>query len=113
MEEKRLSPWTGNNISFQSFDGFVAVDPRDPEKQYWTATISDVERKKIGVLYTDDGGDTWQDHAVQETALNYRTYAIGGAREVTSDGYIIGTFTISHSVPARVYFFKIPAGLGN
>ncbi len=40
---------------------------------------------------SDDNGDTWRDYAVSEAVIN--PYAIGGCREVTADGWIIGSFT--------------------
>jgi hypothetical protein len=45
-------------------------------------------------------------------------YAIGGCREVTADGWIIGSFTeqiaptTDSGGGSKVYFFRIRAGLG-
>ena len=59
-------------------------------------------------------GATWHDHAVSEPVAN--PYAIGGCREITPDGSIIGSFT-DQLAPAsdagggsKVYFFRIPNG---
>jgi hypothetical protein len=62
-----------------------------------------------------DNGATWQDHAVSEPFR--QPYAVGGAREVTPDGWIIGSFTDvtgpTHKDEAgssgRVHFFRIQA----
>ena len=104
-EEKRTAPWSGNSTTLHSNDGFVAVDPSNPQIQYWTSTTS---KNQLATLTTDDGGNTWRDYAKQDTAFSNHLYAKGGCREVTSDGYIIGTFTLSSS-PAKIYFFKVPA----
>jgi len=40
------------------------------------------------------------------------TYSIGGSREVTSDGFIIGTFTMQEGKKGDPCFFRIAAQLG-
>ena len=58
-----------------------------------------------------DNGQTWHDFARSPGGFN--VYSIGGARQISSDGYIMGTFTDqqgSNLTPERkskVYFFKI------
>ena len=52
---------------------------------------------------------TWHDHAVSEKVT--RPYAIGGCREVTPDGWIIGSCTEvlgeGKELSGRVHFFRI------
>ena len=59
-------------------------------------------------LASDDNGTTWRDHALSEPLDGL--YALGGSRAVTTDGFVIGSFTQSPSTGggSKVYFLRIP-----
>ena len=66
--------------------------------------------------WSRDNGTTWEDYAASDPGQVFRgsLYSIGGAREVTSDGYVIGTFTDSRvgnagyrESKSALYFYKI------
>jgi hypothetical protein len=60
----------------------------------------------LACLISRDNGETWHDYAKSEET--FRTYAIGGFREITDDGYIIGSFTNRGiNQEHQVYFFRI------
>ena len=67
----------------------------------------------IVCLVSRDAGQTWKDYARSEE--RYNAYALGGRREVTEDGWVIGSFTDhrgDNSIDDRqskVYFFRIAA----
>ena len=52
-----------------------------------------------------DDGDSWHDLARSAPAGGL--YSIGGSREVTRDGFIIGSYTDQTGIVGDVYFFKI------
>jgi len=82
---------------------------------YFVSVIED--RTRPACLASDDNGATWHEYALCDQKFNGRVYSIGGARELTSDGYIIGTFTVVtpgakvyyEPKSGKVYFFKIKA----
>ena len=75
----------------------------------------DANLARLVCLANDDNGTTWHDYAASEPVVN--PYAIGGCREVTSDGWVIGSFTDAGAAPggsgdgSKVYFFKFRAGM--
>jgi hypothetical protein len=115
----------GEEISLCHFDGFLASGGREPGSPLYCVMA---QEGRLACLASGDNGQTWNDYAMAEKAhaLNDRShnpYAIGGAREVTADGYIIGSLTDRVKIPGKVedltapgatapaYFFKIKAGL--
>ena len=82
---------------------------------YFVSTIED--RKRLACLASQDNGKTWREYAVSDRAFKTRVYSIGAAREITDDGWIVGTFTEvgkrakTYFEPnsGRVYFFRIKA----
>jgi hypothetical protein len=82
---------------------------------YFVATIED--RKRLACLASDDNGRTWREYAISNRAFKHRVYSIGAAREITDDGWIVGTFTDvvegakTYYEPnsGNVYFFRIKA----
>ncbi|NOS72281.1 MAG: hypothetical protein HOP33_20445 [Verrucomicrobia bacterium] len=88
-------------------DGFFATPAREPHSPLYCVG-QDAASNRLVCLESEDNGETWRDHAVSEAVMN--PYAIGGRREVTADGWIIGSFT--DQTPeggGKVYFFCIPA----
>ncbi len=70
--------------------------------------------QRLVCLVNRNNGATWQDHAV--SAPFRQPYGVGGCREVTPDGWIIGSFTdvagsgrkVEAGGTGRVHFFRIP-----
>jgi len=95
----------GETINLNNLDGFFASDAARPSSPLYYVSL-DVDR--LACLVSLDNGLTWHDHARANTP-RAGTYAIGGCRQLTADGYIIGSFTATGYNPERVYFFRIPA----
>jgi hypothetical protein len=97
----------GQSISLRGLDGFFTADPKDPGKLF----VLGNDGGHLACLVSHDAGQTWHDHARSDQAFGL--YSIGGARCLTEDGAIIGSFT-DQSQPdeitdrnSRVYFFRI------
>ncbi len=102
--------FAGEEIRLASLDGFFASRAGRPVAPLYYVS-SDAGR--LGCLASDDNGETWYDYAVSDGSFN--PYSIGGARELTADGAIVGTFTDYQATEDRdssqVHFFRIQAGL--
>lgn len=101
----------GEKLAIRGLDGFFATRSDTPGSPLF-CIAGDERGTRIVCLRSDDNGATWHDHAV---SMPFRqTYAIGGCREVTPDGWIIGSFTDVGTTKkegpfdSRVYFFRIP-----
>lgn len=106
LEDKRIAPeWKDNQVRLYDADGFPVNDARFQNRIFWVSGSG----KDIESLYSDDNGSTWHDLAKSSfQASGSEVYAIGGSRNVTSDGYILGNFVdyLGNGI-ADVYFFKI------
>ena len=106
-----LNPiFEGKEIRLASLDGFFTSRADLPEAPlYYVSSAGG----RLGCLASDDNGETWYDYARSEESFN--PYSIGGARELTADGAIVGTFTDYRVTEGRdlsqVHFFRIQAGL--
>jgi hypothetical protein len=98
--------WKGETISFLNLDGFCTTRVAQPNFPLYC--ISKTVDNRLGVLVSYDNGTSWHDYAVSDFN-DQNLYAIGGAREVTADGYIIGSYTDARTMNA-VRFFKIKVG---
>lgn len=98
--------WKGETISLLDLDGFCATRVSQPDFPLYC--ISETVDNRLGVLVSYDNGTSWHDYA-QSDFNDQALYAIGGAREVTADGYIIGSYTDARTINA-VRFFKIKVG---
>ncbi len=114
--ELDLEPdFRGQRLSLRGLDGFFATRAAESNATIYVVS-RDAQANRLGCLASDDNGTTWYDYAVSDPVRN--TYAIGGCREVTRDGYVIGSFTEPGAATAdtnghsKVYFFKIRAGVG-
>ena len=93
----------GETISLRGLDGFFASRLDQPGSTLYYVSMAG---SKIGCLASDDNGSTWHDYALTDSAFP-SIYSIGGCRQITDDGYIIGSFTATGYNPPRVYFFRI------
>ncbi len=106
-----LNPiFAGEEIRLASLDGFFASLASLPEAPlYYVSSAGG----RLGCLASDDNGETWYDYAL--SAERFNPYSIGGARELTADGAIVGTFTDFRLTEghdrSQVHFFRIQAGL--
>ncbi len=104
----------GRSISLCGLDGFFAAARGKPGSTLY-AIGRDANLARLVCLASDDNGTTWHDYAVSQPMAN--PYAIGGCREVTADGWVIGSFTDQAAATdgsgdrSKVYFFRIRAGL--
>jgi len=88
----------GETIALSGIDGFFATSST-PSGTALYCVMQD--QGHIACLMSEDNGTTWHDRAKSKDTFS--PYSIGGYREVTADGHILGSFT-DHS---RVYFFRI------
>lgn len=95
--------------------GMLATDLANPDSpMYFVSTLDD--RKRLACLVSSDQGATWREFAISDRVFPYRVYSIGGARNLTSEGEIIGTFTdvaesakvYTEANSGKVHFFRIP-----
>ncbi|MBI5759681.1 MAG: hypothetical protein HZA46_14275 [Planctomycetales bacterium] len=105
----------GQSLSLRRLDGFFASRASDPKSTLYCIG-RDPGAPRLVCLASDDNGATWRDHAVSESFT--QPFAIGGCREVTPDGWIIGSFTDKTDTSdtknttaprGKVWFFKIKA----
>ena len=100
----------GQQLSLRGLDGFFANHQSASDSALYCIG-RDASRNRLVCLASNDQGTTWRDYAASEVVSN--PYSIGGYRQVTADGWIIGSFTDQISPgPSKVYFFRIRAGLG-
>ena len=93
----------GETIELRGLDGFFAASDKT------LYCVGHTPDGRIGCLASDDNGATWRDHALSDPLEGI--YAIGGARDVSAEGFVIGSFT--QILPAgggiKVYFLRIAA----
>ncbi len=94
--------FAGENISLTGLDGFFATRADQADSPIYCVMQDD---DHLACLISRDNGETWHDYARSEE--EFKTYSIGGCREITTDGYIIGSFTLQGS--DQVYFFRLRA----
>jgi hypothetical protein len=102
--------WKGETISIGSLDGFCATKVKVPDYPIYcvsAARSSDPSNKgtHLGALVSYDNGTTWHDYAISDFN-DQGLYSIGGSREITDDGYLIGSYTDTRN-GAVVRFFRI------
>jgi DNA-binding beta-propeller fold protein YncE len=114
--ELDIEPIFARNPPKQPNDsGLLISDRANPDSPlYFVSTLDD--RKRLACLVSHDNGTTWREFAISDRAFPHRVYSIGGARNLTADGEIIGTFTdvvesaklYTEANSGTVYFFRIP-----
>jgi hypothetical protein len=103
----------GGQLSLRGLDGFFASQSaRQGSTLYCIGR--DAAASRLVCLASDDQGTTWCDYAASDAVAN--PYSIGGCREVTADGWVIGSFTeqitptTDNGGGSKVHFFKFRAG---
>lgn len=97
----------GQKLSLSGLDGFLTYHPSNSKRLYLIGNDSG----HLACLVSDDAGETWRDYARSEQSFGL--YSIGGYRQVTADGTVIGTFTDQQPPQeatdrkSKVYFFRI------
>ena len=92
LEADRLDLFPERSMDQPNDSGVLVADRSVPHSTlYFVSTIDD--RKRLACVASDDNGLTWREHAVSDRLFDHRVYSIGGARDVTGDGWIIGSFT--------------------
>ena len=94
---------------------FVANRTKPGSPLYYVSTIDD--RKRLACLVSTNNGRSWREYAISDRKFKNRVYSISAARDVTHDGWIVGTFTDvadgakTYFEPnsGKVYFFRIKA----
>ena len=119
--EAEIEPIFRDRPAFQPNDsGLLASRAAEAGSPlYFVSTVDD--RGRLACLASDDNGSTWYEYAVSDRAFAHRVYSIGGARELTAAGCIVGTFTdvaadakkLYDPKSGSVYFFRIQAGLSS
>ncbi|MBM4089893.1 MAG: hypothetical protein FJ276_10795 [Planctomycetes bacterium] len=101
----------GQTISINRLDGFFAADRGKPGTPLYCVASDLTHSKQLACVVSRDNGGTWHDHA-RSTAESDVMYAIGGCRDLTRDGFILGTFTDApsggNSANVPVQFFRVP-----
>jgi hypothetical protein len=102
----------GQELSLRNLDGFFATRAADADATIYVVS-RDADASRLACLASDDNGSTWRDYAVGPEVAN--VYATGGCREITADGWIIGSFTeqiastLDPGGGSKVHFFRIRA----
>ena len=100
------SKFKGKTITLSGVSGFFASRSTTTAAKTRSPLYCVIhDRGYIASLVSYNNGQTWRDHA--KSRETFGIYALGGARQITADGYLIGSFTQS----GRVYFFRIRAKL--
>jgi hypothetical protein len=93
----------GKEIALRHQSGLLASRPGSP--LYCVAR--DPNRRTVGCLVSDDNGGHWSDGALAAGTF-HDNFAIGGARQLTPDGYIIGSFSDGENC-REIWFYRIKA----
>lgn len=109
-ELDRQPQFGGETIQLYGLDGFFASRGDRPDSPLYCLGC---DHGRVACLVSRDNGQTWHDYARSEQA--FQLYSLGGCREISPDGYILGTFTDSSGKAdladrtSKVYFLKIKA----
>lgn len=108
----------GETLSLNVGDGFLATSQQRKDSPLFIIARTVNAPPRLACLRSSDNGTTWHDHAVSEKLT--QPYAIGGCREITPDGFIIGSFTDVSAekhpqggLIGRVCFLRIATATGS
>jgi hypothetical protein len=98
----------GMDIVLHHVSGLLASRPDQPGSLLYCVS-RDPSLRTLACLVSSDNGSSWSDHATASRQF-VGNYATGGARTITADGYVIGSFTESSGRgEPGVWFFRVPA----
>ena len=107
----------GDALQIHTFDGFFATRPGAPRpgapRPGAPIYCVGAHEGHVVCIVSPDNGATWHDHARSEQVFNI--YSLGGCREISDGGYIIGSFTdqkgsnLTTECKSQVHFFRINA----
>jgi hypothetical protein len=101
----------GQSMRILSLDGFFASRADRPDSPLYCIGH---DGGRVTCLVSRDNGQSWHDHARSEQSFD-NLYALGGCRELSDDGWILGTFTdtvgknLTTDRTSKVWFLKIRA----
>jgi hypothetical protein len=95
----------GKSITLWPASGLLASRLDKPDSPLY-CVARDPTHETVGCLVSHDNGRTWADHALAARRFG-DNYALGGAQQVTEDGYIIGSFTDTSPSSRSVWFYRI------
>jgi len=101
----------GSDVVLSHVSGLLASRPDQPGSPLY-CVARDPGRRTIACLISRDNGNSWSDHAVASREF-FDNYATGGARQITDDGYVIGSFTEHIRIGGTckgIWFYRIKAG---
>ncbi len=98
----------GTRVGLNKWNGFLATCRQEPSAPLYVVAADD---ERIAALWADGTQARWHD-AARHTKRFAHCYSIGGCRELTPEGWVLGSFT---SVPrdegiftrCSVYFFRL------
>lgn len=99
--------FSGDTLGISSWDGFLTAGAGASAGDLFAVGSNGADR--LTVLTSADEGESWQDCATSPAVPStHGIYAIGGARTLTEDGRLLGTFTRYQwsGAPHEVVFFS-------
>jgi len=105
-------PWNGETLDLSELHGFCASKASDPNFPIYCASRGLNGNLNITVTY--DQGATWHDYATGKDPTDTNIWSVSGYREITSDNYLIGTYTNQNNAnvnqsSARFFRVKVSA----
>ena len=97
--------WRGTDITIHGSEYLLASDPGRLSSPLYA--VGGSPGSFISALVSYDNGLTWHDYATTKAPF-YGAYSLGGCRQLTPDGKVIGSFTETYSGSAKVRFFSFP-----
>lgn len=98
--------WQGMSITMRAESALLASDPQDPSGPLYA--VGEDSNGNLSALISFDNGSTWQDYATSSIVFS-DIYAVGGFRELTPDGKVIGSFSGKIGSTWRTYYFQFPS----
>jgi hypothetical protein len=101
--------FSGPAIALSHVSGLLASRPDQPGSPLY-CVARDPARRTLACLVSRDNGSTWLDGAVADREFA-TMYAVGGARQLTNDGHVVGSFTgrSGRDEPRGVWFYCVKA----
>jgi len=95
----------GRDFALYHVSGLLACRQDQPDSPLY-CVARDPAHRTLACLVSQDNGNSWSDYAIASREFD-GNYATGGARAITDDGYIIGSFT--EKAGRSVWFYRVKA----